>query len=104
VTQWLYAEYRDYEGVPRSMVCTSARGTFLFRSPLDAATGQYLGHYEVYRLPALRESELCMSWFGLETRAIGRLPDLPIDAFPFDRERRSFLPYDAIESLLRVEP
>jgi hypothetical protein len=104
MTQWLHAEYRDYDGVPRSMVCAGIHGTFLFHSPLDRASGAYRNHYEVYRLPSLSESELCLSWFGLETRAIARLPDLPIDEFPFDRERRSFLPYDPIAWLLRGEP
>jgi GNAT superfamily N-acetyltransferase len=83
------------------MVCTARDGTFLFYSRFDAATDDYLDHYEVYRLPSQSDSEPCASWFGLETRALERLADLPIHEFPFDVERRSFLPYDSIAHRLR---
>jgi ribosomal protein S18 acetylase RimI-like enzyme len=83
------------------MVCTGHEGTFLFYSRLDSASNEYLDHYEVYRLPSQSDSEPCASWFGLETRALERLADLPIRDFPFDADRRGFLPYDSIVERLR---
>lgn len=73
---------------------------WLHAERLDPVTGEYSDKYEVYRLPAIRESETCGSWFGLETRALERLPDLPVRSFPFDVSRRVFLEYDSIASLL----
>jgi hypothetical protein len=99
--RWLQAEYRDFDEFPRLIVCTGSEGTFFFRSRFDAATGRYCGHYEVYRLPSQSDSEPCASWFGLETRALARLADLPVHEFPFDVERRTFLPYDSIAERLR---
>jgi hypothetical protein len=46
------------------------------------------------------EGEACLSWFGLETRALQRLPDLPVRDFPFDVAGRRFLPYDSIAAML----
>ena len=100
MAHWLHAEYRDFHEFPRAMVCTSAAGTYLFYSRLDPVTDEYSDTYEVYRLPTMRESETCGSWFGLETHALERLPDLPIGSFPFDVARREFLEYDSIVSLL----
>ncbi|MGH8251543.1 MAG: hypothetical protein ACREVI_12740 [Steroidobacteraceae bacterium] len=100
MARWLHAEYRDFHDFPRVMVCTNADGTYLFSSPFDPASGRYADYYEVYRLPAMSESETCLSWFGLETRALERLPDLPVRAFPFDTARREFLEYDSIRSAL----
>jgi hypothetical protein len=97
---WLAAEYRDFDGFPRTMVCTNARGTYFFKSPLDPDRNAYLDHYEVYRIRPLPEGEACLSWFGLETRALERLVDIPVRDFPFDRAARKFLPYDAIAPLL----
>jgi ribosomal protein S18 acetylase RimI-like enzyme len=99
--RWLQAEYREFHDVPRIMVCTGREGTFLFYSRFDAASDGYLDHYEVYRLPSQSDSEPCASWFGLETRALERLADLPIREFPFDVDRRGFLPYDSIVERLR---
>lgn len=100
MAKWLHAEYRDFEEFPRAMVCTNASGTYFFRSPLDPATGGYADYYQVYRLPPMLEGETCLSWFGLETRALERLPDLPVRAFPFDVTRREFLEYGSIASAL----
>ena len=98
---WLQAEYRDFDGVPRAMLCRGAGGTYYFLSRPDASGGGYTGAYEVYRLDPMGEGEVCQSWFGLETRARERLPDLPVRDFPFDVSARRFLPYDSIASLLR---
>jgi hypothetical protein len=99
--EWLHAEYRDFEDIPRMMLCTSARGTFFFCSRFDTRKAAYADYYEVYRIRPLSDSEACASWFGLETRALERLPDLPVGDFPFDAPARRFLPYDPIEPLLR---
>jgi hypothetical protein len=101
MAHWLHAEYRDFAGAPRMMLCTCALGTFLFESRFDTDAGEYLPYYAVYRLPPVSSSETCASWFGLETRAVERLADLPVSDFPFDPARREFLPYDSIEWLLR---
>jgi hypothetical protein len=98
--KWLSAEYRDFDGMPRAMLCRTAGGTWYFLSEFDRARDRYSDAYAVYRLPALSESEVCASWFGLETRAIERLPDLPVNEFPFDATRREFLDYDAIAARL----
>jgi hypothetical protein len=98
---WLHAEYRDFCDYPRTIVCTSARGTFLFLSRFDAAKDGYADYYEVYRIRPFAEGEACASWFGIETRALERFPDLPVREFPFDVPARKFLPYDPIETLLR---
>lgn len=100
MANWLHAEYRDFHDVPRTMVCTNAHGTFLFMSRFDEAKGAYADCYEVYRIRPLPESGTCASWFGIETRAQERLPDIPVRDFPFDLANRSFLPYDPIASLL----
>lgn len=100
MANWLQAEYRDFHDYPRTMLCTSARGTFYFCSRFDPARDGYSEFYEAYRIRPFTGSEPCESWFGLETRAIERLPDLPVDEFPFDLKRRQFLPYDPIEDLL----
>jgi hypothetical protein len=99
--RWLQAEYREFHDVPRMMVCTGREGTLLFYSRFDATVARYFDHYEVYRLPYQSDSEPCASWFGLETRALERLDDLPVREFPFDGERRAFLPYDSIAPRLR---
>jgi len=100
---WLHAEYRDFEDIPRMMMCTNARGTYFFRSRFDARKAAYADCYEVYRIRPLSDSEACASWFGLETRALERLPDIPVSDFPFDVAARKFLPYDPIEPLLRAD-
>jgi hypothetical protein len=97
---WLHAEYRDFDTVPRAILCRSAKGTYFFLSRFDAARGAYPDTYEAYRLRPMGEGEVCQSWFGLETRAIERLPDIRVSDFPFDVTTRRFLPYDAIASSL----
>lgn len=99
--RWLHAEYRDFDGSPRAMLCTSAKGTYFFLSRFDASRGAYSDDYEVYRLRPMGEGDACQSWFGLETRAIERLADVPVRDFPFDASSRRFLPYDPIASCLR---
>jgi hypothetical protein len=100
VSEWINAEYRDFDGVPRAMLCTTRTGTYYFLSRFDASRGGYSDSYEAWRLPPMGEGETCLSWFGLETRAIERLPDIPLREFPFDVTARKFLPYDAIASTL----
>ena len=100
MTDWHHAEYRDFDVVPRAMLCTGASGTYYFVSRFDAKRRAYSDSYEVYRIRQMDEGETCLSWFGLETRALERLPDLPIRDFPFDVTTRSFLPYDPIVPLL----
>jgi hypothetical protein len=100
MNRWLHAEYRDFDESPRAMLCTSPSGTYYFISRFDSARGAYADAYEVYRLRPLGEGEACLSWFGLETRAIERLPDLPVKDFPFDVTAHRFLPYDSIASSL----
>jgi hypothetical protein len=100
MTDWLHAEYRDFDTVPRSMLCRSARATYFFLSRLDTARGTCPDVYEAYRLHPMGEGEVCQSWFGLEMRAIERLPDIRVSDFPFDVTTRRFLPYDAIASSL----
>ncbi len=46
------------------------------------------------------EGDACLSWFGLGTRALEQLPDVPVSSFPFDTANRAFLPFDAIAALL----
>ena len=100
MTDWLYAEYRDFDVVPRAMLCTSAQGSYYFVSRFDATSGAFADSYEVYRIRPMGEGEACLSWFGLETRAVERLPNLPVRDFPFDVAARAFLPYDAIAAML----
>lgn len=100
MADWLHAEYRDFDAVPRAMLCTSARGTYYFVSRFDSARGAWSDSYEVYRIRPMGEGEACLSWFGLETRALERLPDVPVGDFPFDMAARAFLPYDPIIGLL----
>jgi hypothetical protein len=100
MSDWIHAEYRDFEDVPRMMVCTNALGTYYFSSRFDHAKGAYADYYEVYRIRPLSDSEACASWFGLETRALERLPDIPVEDFPFDVATRRFLSYDPIAALL----
>jgi hypothetical protein len=100
MANWLQAEYRDFHGYPRAMLCTNARGTYYFWSRFDADRDRHAEVYEVYCIRPFTGSETCESWFGLETRALERLADLPVDEFPFDLKRRQFLPYDPIEYLL----
>lgn len=100
VTDWLHAEYRDFDDVPRAMLCTSTSGCYFFLSRFDATRGEYSNAYEVYRILPPAESETCQSWFGLETRAQERLPDIPVRSFPFDGVALRFLPYDSIAPML----
>jgi hypothetical protein len=100
MAEWIHAEYRDFDVIPRMMVCTDPRGTYFFRSPFDAERNEYADYYEVYRIRPLSDSEACASWFGLETRALARLQDIPVDEFPFDAALRKFLPYDPIAPVL----
>jgi hypothetical protein len=101
--KWLSAEYRDFDGVPRAMLCRNANGTYYFVSGFDQARNRHSDAYAVYRLPDLPESEVCASWFGLETRAIARLTDLPVREFPFDHARREFLDFDPIAARLEKD-
>lgn len=98
---WLHAEYRDFYDMPRAMVCRNETGTYYFLSSFDPENDAYSSHYEVYRIPEMQESELCSSWFGLETRALERLPDIPVRDFPFDAAAKTFLDYGPIEPLLK---
>ena len=100
MTDWLHAEYRDFDTAPRAMLCRSAKGTYFFLSRFDPSRGAYADIYEAYRLHPMGEGEVCQSWFGLETRAVARLVDIPIGEFPFDVTTRQFLPYDSIASSL----
>jgi hypothetical protein len=101
MTDWIHAEYRDFHDRPRMMVCTNAHGTYLFQSRFDERKDEFADTYEVYRIRPLSDSEACVSWFGLETRALERLPDIPVGDFPFDVATRRFLPYDPIAALLK---
>jgi hypothetical protein len=100
MTNWLHAEYRDFDVVPRAMLCTGAGGTYYFVSRFDARRRAWSDSYEVYRIGPMGESEACLSWFGLEANALERLPDLPVREFPFDVTARTFLPYDPIVPVL----
>lgn len=100
MTDWLEAEYRDFDGVPRAMLCTGRHATYYFLCRFDAARDAYDDVYEVYRIRPMGEGEVCLSWFGLETRALQRLPDIPVRSFPFDVTARAFLPYDPIVTML----
>jgi len=100
MTDWLHAEYRDFDGAPRAMLCTGRHATYYFLCRFDAARDAYDDVYEVYRIQPMGEGEVCLSWFGLETGARERLPDLPVGDFPFDVAARQFLPYDSIASKL----
>jgi hypothetical protein len=100
MTDWLHAEYREFDEVPRAMLCTSAHGTYYFVSRFDAAVAAHSDAYETYRIRSPGEADTCLSWFGLETRALERLPDIPVRSFPFDLAARAFLPYDSIASML----
>lgn len=100
MAQWIHAEYRDFYDRPRAMLCTGREGTFYFLCPFDEARNDYADHYQVYRVPASPEGEVCASWFGLETRALEQLPDIPVSSFPFDVASRKFLAYDSIKPLL----
>jgi len=100
MTDWLHAEYRDFDVVPRAMLCTGARGTYYLVCRFDAGRGVYADTYEAFRIRPLGEGETCLSWFGLETRALERLPDIRVREFPFDVAARAFLPYDSIASML----
>jgi hypothetical protein len=102
MADWIHAEYRDFDDIPRMMVCTNAQGTYLFQSRFDEAKDEYADTYEVYRIRPLSDSDACASWFGLETRALERLPDIPVGDFPFDVATRRFLPYDSIAPLLKT--
>ena len=57
MNRWLHAEYRDFDAVPRAMVCTSPRGTYYFLSRFDRARGAYADTYEVYRMNPMGEGE-----------------------------------------------
>jgi hypothetical protein len=98
--EWLHAEYRDFDGVPRAMLCTSARGCYYFLSRFDAVRGTYSDTYEAYRIRPPGEGDACHSWFGLEAGAEERLPDIPVREFPFDLGARRFLPYGSIAPTL----
>lgn len=100
MTDWLHTEYRDFHDFPRAMLCTSRHGTYYFLCRFNDARGAYEDAYEVYLLASMGEGEACLSWFGLETRALERLPNLPVREFPFDVTARAFLPYDPIVPLL----
>ena len=103
MADWIHAEYRDCDDIPRMMVCTNPRGTFFFWSRFDDAKDAYADYYEVYRIRPLSDSEACASWFGLETRALERLPDILVSDFPFDIATKRFLPYDPIAPLLTAQ-
>jgi hypothetical protein len=103
VVDWLQAEYREFHDYPRMMVCTNPRGTYFFWSRFDETKKTYANHYEVYRIKPFSESEPCASWFGIESRAVERLPDIPVRDFPFDVRNRKFLPYDSIVPVLTAE-
>jgi hypothetical protein len=100
MTDWLHAEYRDFDVMPRAMLCTGVRGTYYFVSRFEAGGGAYADSYEAFRIRPLGEGEACLSWFGLESRALERLPDIPVREFPFDVAARAFLPYDSIAPML----
>lgn len=100
MTDWLHAEYRDFHEFPRAMLCTGRHAAYYFLCRFDAARDAYDDVYEAYRLRPMGEGEVCQSWFGLETRAVERLPDIPVRDFPFDAASREFLPYDPIAPLL----
>jgi len=100
MADWLHAEYRDFDVVPRAMLCAGARGTYYFVSRFDAGRGTHSAWYEAYRIRPMGEGETCLSWFGLETRALQRLQDIPVSDFPFDVAARAFLPYDSIAAIL----
>ena len=89
---WLHSEYRDFDTVPRAMLCRSARGTYYFLSRFDASRGAYPDIYEAYRLPPLGEGEVCQSWFGLGFMTDGQFKGLLLTsdtsfAAEFDAER-----------------
>lgn len=101
VAKWIHAEYRDFHDRPRAMLCVGHEGTFYFLCPFDDDKDDFADHYKAFRLPPLSEGQVCESWFGLETRAVECLEDIPVSSFPFDVESRAFLDYEPIRHLLR---
>ena len=100
MTDWLHAEFREFHDVPRAMLCTGPHATYYFLCRFNGARDQYDDVYEAYRLRPMGDGDVCQSWFGLETRAAERLPDIPVRDFPFDVATCRFLPYDSIVPLL----
>jgi hypothetical protein len=70
------------------IVASNGSDTILFYSRFDDDADKYLGYYECYKLPRLSALELEGTWVGLENRATDRLPDVPLNALPFELPRR----------------
>ena len=50
----------------------------------DEDADDYIGHYEVFRLPSLTKEQVAGSWVGLEALAIEQLPDIGLRELPFE--------------------
>ncbi len=88
MTEWTGVIYREFYDVPRMVVARRGDETFLFYSRFDEELDDYIGHYEVWAMPPLSEAQLQGSWVGLESLAVGRLPDVAIRSLPFVVPRR----------------
>ena len=82
MTDWLHAEYRDFDVVPRAMLCTSARGTYYFVSRFDAGSGAYADSYEVFRSPPVGRGRGLPVVVRPGNARLERLPDIPVRNFP----------------------
>ena len=70
------------------VVAQNGDQTFLFNSKFDNSADDYVGFYEVYRMPELTADDLAGSWAGIEKRALEKLEDIPLDGLPFSVTRR----------------
>jgi hypothetical protein len=83
LASWSVIAYRDFWDVPRMVVARRGEETFLFYSRFDEELDDFIGHYEVWRMPSLAEEDLQGSWEGLELRALERMPDIGLRELPF---------------------
>lgn len=85
---WLPMRYRDFYDVPRLVAVRYGPTTYLFDSPFDDDSDEYLDEYIVHRLPEDVDARLEeASWAGLTAlgEEVGRVP---IDDVEFDSTRR----------------
>lgn len=89
MSEWQVVACREFWDVPRSIVARRGDDLYFFDSRFDDALDDYLGYYEVWRLPPLDVSCLSGTWAGLERRAVERLPNVGLRELPFELSSRS---------------
>jgi hypothetical protein len=80
---WTDVDYREYWDAPRAILARLGDNWYFFNSRFDDSLDEYIGHYEVWRMPNLTIDQREKSWESIVDLALERLPNIGLNELPF---------------------